>query len=303
MVSIAARCNAQGNEMSERSWFFGSQGQQQGPYSEIQLRELIAKGTVTADTLVWREGMVSWQKAGETPDLHSGTSGPPGFPASGGYSDGALQSGQPISLEIGTWALFGRALLYLIGYLFIIPLPWIATAIYRWLVAHLRIPRWTNPTFTGQPGDIWYVFIILALCTYAGLSGVRYIGLILLPIEIFLSWMIMRWFVANVSPDGQQRPLSFVGSIWGYGGWYVLMILACFTIIGWAWVVTAWMRWMCRNIAGTRRAVIFNASGWQVLWRTVVFSLVCSLIIPIPWMLAWYVRWYASQFALVGSTA
>ena len=44
-------------------------GQQQGPFPEIQLRELIARGTVTADTLVWTEGMAGWQKAGEIPGL------------------------------------------------------------------------------------------------------------------------------------------------------------------------------------------------------------------------------------------
>jgi hypothetical protein len=50
--------------MSNRSWFFGSLGQQKGPYSEAQLRDLIATGIVTAATLVWSEGMAGWQKAG-----------------------------------------------------------------------------------------------------------------------------------------------------------------------------------------------------------------------------------------------
>ena len=50
--------------MASRSWFYASEGQQQGPYPEIQLRDLIARGTVTADTLVWTEGMAGWQKAG-----------------------------------------------------------------------------------------------------------------------------------------------------------------------------------------------------------------------------------------------
>jgi hypothetical protein len=177
------------------------------------------------------------------------------------------------------------------------------TALYRWLVAHLRVPRWPNATFTGRPGDIWYVFIILALCAYAGLTGIRYIGLILFPLEAFLSWMIVGWVVANLSPDGHQRPLTFIGSVWTYIGWHVLILVSAITIIGWAWVVTAWMRWTCRNVEGNRREVVFNASGWQVLWRTVVLSLVCALIIPIPWMLAWYARWYVSQFALLERAA
>jgi GYF domain 2 len=49
--------------MSNRAWFYASGGQQHGPYPEVQLREFIARGTVTPDTLVWTEGMVNWQRA------------------------------------------------------------------------------------------------------------------------------------------------------------------------------------------------------------------------------------------------
>ena len=55
--------------MADRSWFFASQGQQQGPYPEAQFRDFIARGMVNADTLVWTEGMAGWQKAGDIPGL------------------------------------------------------------------------------------------------------------------------------------------------------------------------------------------------------------------------------------------
>ena len=51
--------------MADRSWFFASQGQQQGPYPEARLRQFIAAGAVTAETLVWTEGMANWLKAGD----------------------------------------------------------------------------------------------------------------------------------------------------------------------------------------------------------------------------------------------
>jgi len=66
--------------MVDRSWFYASQGQQQGPYPQAQLRDLIARGAVRPDTLVWCEGMAGWQKAGEIPELMSGGSMPPAFP-------------------------------------------------------------------------------------------------------------------------------------------------------------------------------------------------------------------------------
>ena len=111
--------------------------------------------------------------------------------------------------------------------------------------------------------------------------------------------MILRWIAGNLSSNGQPLPIAFNGSALTYVGWYVLMFLSFITIIGWAWVITAWMRWICRNIDGTRREIIFNGSGLEVLWRTLVFSIGCAFLIPIPWVLRWYAKWYASQFALV----
>ena len=71
------------DQMAGRSWFYASEGQQQGPYPEIQLRELIARGTITADTLVWTEGMANWQRAGEIPGLLARRLGAAGDPAFG----------------------------------------------------------------------------------------------------------------------------------------------------------------------------------------------------------------------------
>jgi hypothetical protein len=163
----------------------------------------------------------------------------------------------------------------------------------------VRVPQRAELAFTGKPGDIWYVFVVLGLCSYAGaVSSVPGLPLILIPLELFLNWVAQRWIVANISSEASQLPLAFTGSVWAYIGWHVLFGLSFVTIIGWAWVATAWMRWMCRNIAGTRRELSFNASGWHVLWRTVVFALCMSLIIPIPWIFRWYAGWYVSQFAL-----
>jgi GYF domain 2 len=289
--------------MSNRSWFFASEGKQQGPYPEAQLREFVAGGTVSADTLVWSEGMTGWQKAGEIPGLLSGASEPPVLPQPGTLPARGVQAGGSLSVDFSIWALLGRALLFLIGFLFVIPAPWVATSFYRWFVERLRVPQRPDLGFTGKPGDIWYVFVILALCSYAGFSGVRYLPLILIPLQAFLSWMTVRWIVANISSEGRRLPLTFAGSPWGYVGWYLLLHISAITIIGWAWVATAWMRWMCRNLAGTRRELVFDGSGWQILWRTLVFGLAAVLIIPIPWAMGWYARWYVSQFALVQRAA
>jgi hypothetical protein len=113
---------------------------------------------------------------------------------------------------------------------------------------------------------------------------------------------LVRWLAGNLSSNGQRLPIAFNGSLVTYVGWQLLMCVSVLTIIGWAWVATAWMRWICRNISGTRREVVFNATGWEMLWRTFLVAICCALIIPIPWMLRWYNGWYVSQFALVERT-
>ena len=60
--------------MSNRIWFHASEGQQKGPFPEAQSRDLIARGIVRSDTLVWSEGMAGWQKAAAVPGLVPGAS-------------------------------------------------------------------------------------------------------------------------------------------------------------------------------------------------------------------------------------
>lgn len=293
--------------MSNRSWFFASNGQQQGPFPDAQFRDLIARGAVTAQTLVWSEGMAGWQKAGEVPGLMAAGAEPPAIPPGGGmmgrggYAGAAAggYGGGPLSLEVGVWGLLGRGLLMLIGLVLVIPAPWVGTMLYRYVVEHIRVPGRPNLAFTGKVGDIWWAFVLLGLCTYGGVTDYAWIQLVLIPLEAYLYWTMLRWIVSNISSNGEKLPLEFKGSLIGYIGWSLLVMLSVLTIIGWAWVTTAWLRWMCRNVSGTHREVVFTGSGLEVLWRTIVWTLLCILIVPIPWVMRWSAAWYLSQVSLV----
>lgn len=276
--------------MSNRIWFYASKGQQKGPLPEPQFRDLIAKAAVRAETLVWTEGMAGWQKAGEVPGLIPGGASLP--------LDGSGSGGGPLAVDLPLWSFLGWCILLMIGNLLVVPAPWTATGYYRWLFPRIHVPQRPNIAFTGQVGDIWYVFVAMGLMGYAGLLGDVY-QLATIPLQAVLSWMIMRWVIANLSSNGQPIPMTFNGSVWAFIGWQLLMVVAMFTIIGWAWAMAAWLRWICRNIGGTRREMIFTGTGLQLLWRTVAFGLGCLLIIPIPWLLRWYFAWTTAQFALV----
>jgi membrane protease subunit (stomatin/prohibitin family) len=62
-------------------YFIAVNGQQQGPYTQQVLQQMIQQGTLTRDTLIWKQGMGSWSKAGDVSDV-SGLFGavPPPLP-------------------------------------------------------------------------------------------------------------------------------------------------------------------------------------------------------------------------------
>jgi hypothetical protein len=298
------RKQRRGNTMPSRSWFYAANGQQQGPYPEEQLQDLIARGAVRPDTLVWSEGMSGWQKAGEIPGLMARPPGPPSIPQAGGppaYPGGYATAGTgAISIDFGIWEFVWRTLVYLIAVCFIIPIPWMVVWYTNWILSHVHVPGRPNISFTGSPLIIAaWIFGLIVLSAIAPLADMQWLNTVVAIISIVMWWLYLRWFVEKLASNGQLMGLSFSGSFWGFLGYYLLLIVSLITIIGWAWVYAAMMRWFCRNIQGTRREVVFTGTGLEILWRTLVAALVSSLIIPIPWMYRWMMRWFASQTKLV----
>ena len=50
-------------------WFYTSQGLQQGPVTEIELKAMLRAGSVLPTDLVWRDGLEDWIPASEAPEL------------------------------------------------------------------------------------------------------------------------------------------------------------------------------------------------------------------------------------------
>ena len=294
--------------MSNRSWFYASNGQQQGPFPEAQLRDLITRGTVRPDTLVWSEGMSGWQRAGEIPGLVPGGSGPPSIPQpggpppmgadGGGYGDGGY-SGGPLSIDFGILEFIWRSLVLFIGLILIIPAPWVLIWYLNWIVPCVQVPGRPNLSFTGSAMTLvpWF-FGAIVLAIAVSFTGIDVLNNLMAIVQIVLYWLFLKWFIANLASNGQPLGLSFSGSVWAYLGWTILTVLSIFTIIGWAWVYTAWLRWFCRNVQGTRREVLFIGSGLEFLWRAIVAGVASMFIIPIPWMYRWISQWLASQTVL-----
>jgi len=289
------------------NWFYASEGKQQGPYQEGQFRDLVAQGVVRPDTLVWSEGMAGWQKAAEIPGLIGGggapsmmpTGGPP-MMGSGGYAGGGYAgAGESLAVDFGILEFTWRSIAMLIGMCFIIAVPWVFVWYAKWIVSCVKVPGRPNLSFTGSAMALvpWFFgFIVLAIVI--GFTGIQLLSNLLFIVQIVLYWLLIKWMVENLASNGQPLGLSFTGSVWAYIGWNLLFAISIITIVGWAWVAAAQLRWMCRNIQGTRRDIIFRGSGLEILWRGIVAAILSSFIIPIPWVYRWIMNWFASQTEL-----
>lgn len=53
------------------TFYVAVNGQQQGPYNLQTLQTMIQQGTLTRDTLIWKQGMAAWTKAGDVTEVGS----------------------------------------------------------------------------------------------------------------------------------------------------------------------------------------------------------------------------------------
>jgi GYF domain 2 len=61
------------------SWYYADGGAQVGPVEDPALDDLVRAGVVRDDTLVWREGMASWQPHGAVRGPKPAASVPAGY--------------------------------------------------------------------------------------------------------------------------------------------------------------------------------------------------------------------------------
>jgi GYF domain 2 len=286
--------------MSANFWYLDRNRTQLGPVGEDEFVRLIRQGAVTRETLMWTAGMGEWRMAGEAPNVAAlfgptapaamGAGAPAAGPA-GGPATGPLHPAMPV------WGLFWRSVVTIIGIVLVIPAPWVGPWFYKWLCERVSLPDGRPLTFSGKPGDIWYVFAAWGALMWIGqLQEGRY-ELLTIVVSWILGVLLLKWVCTHASTADERLRLSFEGGYLPYIGWNILLALSAITIIGWAWVMKYMLRWICQNVRGTAEFA-FTGTGLEILWRTVVVVLLCILIIPIPWMMRWYTQWILSQVAV-----
>ena len=194
---------------------FSPKASSKAPYPEAQLRDFIATGMVTADTLVWSEGMAGWQKAGEIPGLLSGgASAPPtGNRAAGDELGGgggtALDRCRPTGVS---W----RSLVFFIGAVLVVPSPWVLSSIAGGWFPASACP---DGPISASPAALAILLvrrIVLSifLGIYVGLTGSRFStrSCSRLNSDVLDGG---RWFAANLASNGERLGRRFLGLVLG----------------------------------------------------------------------------------------
>ncbi len=197
---------------------------------------------------------------------------------------------QEVHLEfVGTglqalgWGLWAT----LLGIL-IIPYAWGVAVWARWVVRNLSFGDGTRAHFSGTGGQIWWLGLLIILIL--ALSIIPVVGIIASLCAYWIYLLIIRWFFRNIVLSTGEA-LTFVGGYWPFLGYSLLFAISIYSIIGWAWVATAFIRWICRNISIPGQELVFVGKGWDALWRGFAAILGSLLIITIPLLWVWFVRW------------
>lgn len=171
--------------------------------------------------------------------------------------------GGPVFVQfLGTGLqLLVRGIFAVILMILIIPYGWGVSLLSGWYVNNLAFSDGRTANFTGRGSQIWYYIFLLLLTIF--LNIIPLIGgilgwLVSMRIELALT----RWFFGHIQLSTGQT-LRFDGSYWPFVGWNLLWAVSFITIIGWAWVASAWMRWLCENVDIGQENLEFVGAAWS----------------------------------------
>jgi uncharacterized RDD family membrane protein YckC len=80
------------------AWYYAENGQQNGPVEDAQLESLLSSGKIQPETLVWQQGMTTWQPYSQVRPAATGAAAPPVMVAEAAPP---VAAGQAVCAECG----------------------------------------------------------------------------------------------------------------------------------------------------------------------------------------------------------
>jgi hypothetical protein len=215
------------------------------------------------------------------------------------------------------WQFIVNGFCMMLMSLLVFPAAWGAAAFYRWFVNSVTFSSGTKAVFIGRPREVWHYFALLSVTSIfpqllkngddpASLWIVLAVTIVFIPVNVALWQKIIQWFIAGVRLT-TGIPMKFECKYKDFLEWCALLFVSFFTLILWAWVLVAMIRWMCRHITYDENQnefyanrIVFEGKGWSLLWRSVIGGAACCLIIPIPFVWIWINRWGIRQLKVEG---
>jgi hypothetical protein len=197
----------------------------------------------------------------------------------------------------------------------VVGLPYSLVLYYRWIARKTETANGNTFTFKGGVGLLYALIgsvvllsvmeqvVLFLVIMYRSGSPIGILPLLAvkLPVQFAVGsafyFLLARYFLANLR-DAQQRKADFRAPFWGFVGRNILFNLSVFTIIGWAWVMCWYIRWVLRHTLIEGARIRFTATGLGVLWRAIAFTICCVPIVTAPWATARYYRWFFSMIEI-----
>ncbi|HLC70911.1 MAG TPA: hypothetical protein VJI32_02830 [Candidatus Nanoarchaeia archaeon] len=207
------------------------------------------------------------------------------------------------------WQLLGWGFVYILFSFLIIPVAWAMQWLCEWFARNLRFSDRNTASFQGKGKDVWVYFVLIGAIAWIPHLLSVYVfqdarwptilfGFLLIPLDALLMLPIIRWFFANIKCTKNLK-FNFHGNYAGYLGWMLLANLSVITIIGWAWAAVGMQRWIYQNVKAGSSKLVFQGTGWGLLWRSILAILGSVLLVTIPWMVTWILKWYVKNTVVV----
>jgi uncharacterized membrane protein len=187
------------------NWSYVRNGQQAGPIDTAALQTLLTNGTLTADTLVWREGMSAWAPARTLPEFGGSTAPSGDAPPPLATSAAPLPGGTPPpatgpqsdAADIEANKIF--ALLAYIGILFLVPL--------------LAAPQSKFARYHANQGIVLFLAVLITMAGSVIAMFIPVIGCLatFLPFVFMAGGFVFMILGIINAASGQYKPLPLIG--------------------------------------------------------------------------------------------